>query len=186
MKFTDFKTTGSVCKKFNLKCKTENFVQEKAFILNEHSKSKLLKNFYRGGVFVSEYAICEMLISPLLVEIADENNLPIWSHCQFDVSEVDLSGVPDYLFGLSEEGGDEYKPPIICAGEAKKNDFRSSWGQVFAEMYAAQQLNKCEEIPIYGLVTTGDIWEFAILNGIHFTINKTKGPKIINLIVEVK
>ncbi len=53
----------------------------------------------------------------------------------------------------------------MCVGIAKLDNFFEGWGQVFSEMYAAQLENGNSEIPIYGLVTTGFDWRFAILEG---------------------
>ncbi len=172
MKFTDFKKRGEVFKKFNIKFKSENFIKRKSFIMNEIIQNKILKNFKRPGVFNSEASICEMIISQILVEVCDENDLPLWSHYYLESKEIDLSGIPDYLFALSEEGDDAYKKAIVCCGEAKKDDFEGAWGQVAAAMVAAQTENRNDDIPIYGLATNGKFWEFGVLKEKQFTLHE--------------
>ncbi len=181
MKFTDFTCRSDVFEKFDLQFKKENFIQEKEFNCREFSKEQILKNFNGAGVFNSEYATCEMIISPILIEAADVNNLPIWSHFKLSVPELDVSGEADYLFALEKVGGEKYKNPIVCIGEAKKENFTQGWGQVAAEMYVAQTLNKYTDIPIYGLVTTGKVWEFAVLKGNLFTLNSFDFTAPLNL-----
>ena len=43
------------------------------------------------------------------------------------------------------------------------------WAQTLAEMIACQKVNEPHTIPIYGIVTTGNVWEFACLDGNVFT-----------------
>ena len=56
------------------------------------------------------------------------------------------------------------------------------WGQVCAEMIAAQKLNGNENIPIYGLVSTGFVWQFAYLKGRKITVDTDllTAPKHLN------
>ncbi len=172
MKFTDFKNKTEVIKKFNLKFKIENFIQKKNFEIDERDTEKILRNFKRPGVFACEYSICEMIISPILSDVSYVADLPIWSHYYLENKELDLSGVPDYMFALSKEGGDMYKKPVVCLCEAKKEKFDEAWGEVVAAMVAAQKSNGHEEFPIYGLTTTGRFWEFAKLEGKLLTFNE--------------
>ncbi len=182
MNFTDFNNRTEVFKMFNLTFKQENFIEQLEFKMEPAIEKRLLKNYNTPSFFNSEYSICEMIISPILVEISDANDLPLWSHFPLKSEKADLSGTPDYLFALSEEGGELYKKPVVCLGEAKKENFTKGWAQVSAEMVAAQKLNGCEDIPIYGLVTTGVFWDFAVLEGNVFTISKFKYnvPKDLN------
>ncbi len=172
MKFTDFKKRGEVFKKFNIKFKIENFIERKPFVMNEVIQKKILKNLEKPRVFNSEYSICEMIISQIFEEVSEANDLPLWSHYYLESKEIDLSGIPDYLLALSEEGDEDYKKPIVCCVEAKKDDFQGGWGQASAAMVAAQTENKNNNIPIYGIVSTGKSWEFGILKEKEFTLHK--------------
>ena len=184
MNFTDFKNRSEVFEKFNLDFEETNFVKRKKIEIDERDKKKLLKNFKRPGAFSSEASICEMIISQILLVVCDENDLPLWSHCYLESKEIDLSGVPDYLLALSKTGNEVYKKPIVCCGEAKKDDFTGGWGQTSAAMVAAQTENGNKDIPIYGLVTTGELWKFAVLKGSKFiaheeSISATKDFQIL-------
>ncbi len=184
MKFTDFKNRSQVLKMFKLDFSKKNFVQKKKLDIDERDKKKLLKNFKRPGAFGTESSICEMIISKILLEVCDANDIPLWSHYYFESKEVDLSGYPDYLLALSEVGDEEYKKAIVCCIEAKKDDFEGGWGQASAAMVAAQTENGNKDIPIYGLVTTGELWKFAVLKGSKFiaheeSISATKDFQIL-------
>ncbi len=187
MKFTDFKNKTEVIKKFNLKFKIENFIQKKNFELDKRDEERILRNFELPGTFSCEYSICERILSPILLEVSYANKLPLWSHNYLESKEVDLSGVPDYLFALSEEGGDMYKKPVVCLGEAKKEKFDAAWGEIVAAMVAAQKSNGHEEFPIYGLVSTGRVWEFAKLEEKLLTFNKFEYtlPKEFNEVLDI-
>ncbi len=122
---------------------------------------------------LNEYVICERLISPIINLVANENDLPVWSHVPFEVDkERGLTGTPDYIFALAKRARMRFKPPIACLGEAKKDDFIQGWGQTSAEMVAAQIANKNTKIPIYGLVTNGILWQFGKLEENKFTIEE--------------
>ena len=63
--------------------------------------------------------------------------------------------------------------------EATKNDFEQGWRQCLAELVAAQKINDNEQIPVYGIVTDGNLWQFSKLfvqvftqNRENFTIDK--------------
>jgi len=61
--------------------------------------------------------------------------------------------------------------PIIVLVEAKRSDFEQGWGQCLAELVAAQKLNDDVELPVYGVVTNGELWKFGKLVGDVFTMN---------------
>jgi len=171
MKFTDFKTRTEVFEKFDIDFEILNFVKAKDFQIDEKDKKRLLKPFSKPRVFNSEYSICEMIISQILSEVSEANDLPLWSHYYLESKEIDLSGVPDYLFALEKRGGELYKKPIVCTAEAKKDKFQDAWGEISAAMVAAQTENGNDDIPIYGLVTTGINWQFAILKRKEFILH---------------
>ncbi len=57
--------------------------------------------------------------------------------------------------------------------EAKNENIKGGLAQCIAEMVAAQRFNQRENInlPIYGAVTTGMIWQFLLLEGDLVCIN---------------
>ncbi len=181
--FGSFESLSKVCEKFNCTIKEEPFVKTKEFEINDFFKKNLLEDFSDPKCFKNEYVICERIISPIISLLAKANNLPLWSHTHFDADINDdekLSGEPDYLFALPTfEGSEYFTAPVICLGEAKKDNFTKGWGQVGAEMIAAQEKNENKEIPVYGLVSTGRFWEFVKLQGNLFTkdTNSIAAPK---------
>ncbi len=174
MKFTEFKKIGDVVEKFNLDYKQEEFIKGKDIIIKPDIKEMILENLNSIGFNSNEYVKCEAVLFPILSTVSKVNNLPLWSHFYFESKEADLSGIPDYLFALGNRVGDDFKKPIVCLGAAKKDDFIGGWGQVAAEMVAAQTENKNPAIPIYGLVTNGYFWEFGKLEGNVFFYEKVQ------------
>ncbi len=175
MSYKSFKNISYVCEKFNIDYESKNFIQEKKIILNQYFLEKLNELLNDEGSFSSEAAISERILFPMIYEVAREYNLPVWSQLQFNVDKkLGLTGNPDYIIAPALRGKKGFKLPVVCLGEAKKKDFDEGWGQVGAEMYAAQIANKNNEIPIYGLVSDGQDWEFGKLENNKFTINKSK------------
>ncbi len=169
--FASFKKRSQVIDEYDLYFENKNFVKEKGVTVSAEFLERLNREFVKPGVFNSEYSICEAIIYPILSEVSAFNELIIWSHYKLEAPEVKLTGEPDYLFALSKRGDDDYDKAIVCVGEAKKDKFTDGWAQVSAEMVAAQKLNKNDDIPIYGIVTTGKLWEFAVLKGNIYTHN---------------
>jgi hypothetical protein len=57
--------------------------------------------------------------------------------------------------------------------EAKKDDFSGAWGQCLYEMYTIQQLNGKPDFPVYGITSSGLVWQFAKLEHNVFTEYET-------------
>ena len=114
---------------------------------------------------LSEASICENLIYPVLKETWKSflSDFFLWSHPTWYVDEV-LSGIPNYLFTQPTKFGKAVLgAPILIAVEAKKDNFQEGWGQCAAAMIAAQKLNAQPDLIIHGIVSNGEIWEFAYL-----------------------
>ncbi len=171
MAFTDFKTLTAVCRKFNYDVEYINFVKETDFLIDNFFLDYIKENLKDKSSFLNEYVICEDIIKPIIKVVARKNKLPIWSHIPLNVTE-ELSGIPDYIFAPAYPGNQEYKLPIACLGVAKKDKFAEGWGQTAAEMVAAQIANNNKDVPIYGLVTNGTVWEFGKLIGNMFSIEE--------------
>ncbi len=166
MAYTDFKSLKQVHEELGIKIKKTEFLQTKHFEINKFFLEQINRNFKDVGMFLSEVAICEGIISPILREVAYPNKLTIFSHTPLKVKGNDkLNGTPDYMAGVIGDDAMSIKNPVLCLGEAKKDDFVAGWGQVAAEMYAAQKKNRDDgfEIPIFGLVSNGEIWKFGKL-----------------------
>lgn len=174
--YSSFKSLTKVCERFGCIIKSENFVKEKEFICNNALKQNILEDFNDSKNFKNEYSICETVIRPILSLPSKANKLPLWSHSKLEViidENTQFSGEPDYLWGIpTVEGGDEFSNTVASLCEAKKDDFSRGWAQVGAEMVAAQIKNNNKEIPIFGLVTNGNLWQFGKLEGEVFIIDK--------------
>ncbi len=175
MSYKSFKNISEVCEKFNLKYEKKSFVKTKKFVINKYLYSMLDEFFIDNCSFASETSISERIIFPIIYAVSKHNELSVWSQLRFNVDKkLKLTGNPDYILAPALEGRKKYKFPVVCLGKAKKKDFDEGWGQVGAEMVAAQIANKNKKIPILGLVTDGIDWEFGKLIENKITINKSK------------
>ena len=126
-------------------------------------------------VFASEAARCEAIIFPVLKEVykAYAEDYALWIKKPISYDEI-LSGTPDYLISTrSELGIPVVGTPLIILVEAKQNDFDQGWGQCIAEIIAAQKINADTDLPVYGIVSDGTLWQFGQLVGDAFTRNRT-------------
>ena len=164
MSYGTLKTYEEVAIKFEIQLQEEIFIQQKELLLSKEIFNFIYKNLQLRRNYISESAICETMISPILNLVADANNLPVWSHVRFDVDEVDgLIGIPDFLIAPASPIGTTFTNPIICVAEAKKENFNEGWAQALSEMIAIQRFNKNEQLEVFAIVTTGSIWQFASL-----------------------
>ncbi len=182
--YSSYESIEEVCDIFGYICQSGEFVQEKEYKMNEYFESVLRIDFADMKNFVNEIVICEAILRPILSNVARANDLPLFSHVRFDYNkEMGLSGESDYLLAPARaKGSSRFTTPVVCLGEAKRDNFIKGWGQVSAEMIAAQKLNENEDVPIYGLVSTGKSWEFGYLKNKTFTIdtNSLIAPKHLN------
>ena len=81
----------------------------------------------------------------------------------------DLVGEPDFC--VTPNG---FKPqaPYCILVEAKQEDFNEGWGQALAVMKGSQIINEKQgkKMAVYGVVTTGDLWQFGKLQEEQFVI----------------
>lgn len=164
MSYGTLKTYEEVALKFEIQLEEQTFMQQKEIIIGKEMLNFIQNNLQRRRNYVSESAICETMISPILNLVANTHNLPVWSHMRFDVDETaGLIGIPDFLIAPASPIGTTFTSPVICVAEAKKENFNEGWAQALSEMIAAQRFNKEKSMDIFGVVTTGSIWQFAVL-----------------------
>jgi hypothetical protein len=167
MAFTSFGSLAEVIKKYELLYR-EDFcefsLQYKASIaLQEEISLNRSEIPYQN----SEIAIGETILFPVLkaVWLQFKDVLTLWSHATLEYND-ELVGYPDYLLASkSAQGKIIMGTPFLAVVEAKRDDFTAGWGQCGAEMYAIQQLNQKPEMEILGIVSNGDYWQFAFLQG---------------------
>ncbi|NJO15106.1 MAG: hypothetical protein HC877_04975 [Thioploca sp.] len=182
MAYGQFKTYEEVALKFGIKLIEQAFVEEQEIIIAPALVDFIKNNLKLRRNYVSENAICEMMIAPILGIISYHHDLPLWSHVRFDISaEEGLIGVPDFLVAPASPVGTIFVNPVICVAEVKKENFNEGWAQVLAEMIAAQRFNGDEQREIFGIVTTGNIWQFGKLQQKALTIDVVTYSALENL-----
>lgn len=102
----------------------------------------------------SEIAKREVMIAPVLQTVIQGVNATLDIEYPLDVDEK-LSGTIDYLLRSSQE---------LIVIEAKKGDLERGFNQLAAEMIAMDKYEEQSELGrIYGAITIGEVWRFAVL-----------------------
>ena len=100
----------------------------------------------------------ELLIDALLAEIVPlYAGLRVWKSEPLETET--LIGAADYLIAPFR---DYLSTPLLCAVEAKRDDFEAGETQCIAEMYACRQTNEASGLctAVYGIVSNGQGWVF--------------------------
>ena len=117
---------------------------------------------------ISEKARSEFIVVPILVASRDLSPIPlaIFSGQRFDVDPArGLVGECDFILATGPPVP-PLRAPVVTIVEAKKNDIEVGLGQCVAQMIAARLFNReagLESTPVYGCVTTGEVWQFLQL-----------------------
>ena len=175
MAFSDFKKVSEVQEKFRIKYTASDFFEVEAASPPEQFLQDFRFTLQHINVFSSEASRCEAIIFPVLREVykAYGDNYALWIREPIVYDET-LSGTPDYFIATkSELGMTVVGIPLIILVEAKKNDFEQGWGQCLAELVAAQKINDAPNVPVYGIVSDGERWQFGKLVDDGFTQNRT-------------
>ena len=173
MSFNKYKSIADVLQEFSLTYTERNFIEQTRIEIDPYFQNRLDFILTEGVVFNSEYAICESIIHPVLVEIWRQyaDRLLLWSHQPLNYDE-NLSGIPDYMVAQrSARGKIILDKPYLIIVEAKKDNFEEGWGQCLAELIAAQKLNGDQNNRLFGIVSNGKVWEFGLLRATEFTKN---------------
>ena len=173
MAFTDFKTIGEVQERFLVKYQAAHFIRVRPIVPSPELVAEIAFVDKYLDTRVSEFAIRESLIFPVLKEAYRKyaERFSLWSHRFIKYDEV-LVGTPDYFIAKrSDLGKTVLGKPLLLMVEAKKNNFDEGWAQCLAEMIAAQKLNT-QDLTIYGLVTDGQVWQFGKLAQDAYTYNE--------------
>jgi hypothetical protein len=177
-----FKQLGEVLDELDL----QHIIGEPFKITNvlqasNYFKSELKLTLEEVPYNISEFAICETLIYPTLREVWRNyrKTFNIWSRALVKLN-LKIKGYPDYLIAKrSPRSPIIFAQPYMAVVEAKLDDFEGAWGQCLFEMWTIQQLNPNRDMPVFGITTSGLIWQFGKLeNGLFiqyetlFTINE--------------
>ena len=99
-----------------------------------------------------------LLVDALLGEtVSAYSRLKVWKGEA--LISATLTGFADYLITPRYA---YLKTPLLCAAEAKKDDFEQGQAQCIAEMVACREKNQAEgyDIDLFGFVSNGQIWQF--------------------------
>jgi hypothetical protein len=120
----------------------------------------------------------EVLVAPLLFEVAIHCNVSLYSGNDFVVNRV-LSGTVDHLFCKAMPQEPVIRPPITAVVETKSLHLDRGITHCLVQMVAAQQLNSqlsTVSSTVYGVVTTGAIWRFLKLEETTVAIDLIEYP----------
>ena len=169
MCYSEFKTIAEVRDRFDLRVdESKNlFANIPPVEVREFLQQMLERNIPLANSINTEKARSELLIAPTLLEVRQiyKNEVGFFSGSEFNIdSELGLNGYCDFILTASREIY-EICRPVMTLVEAKNENIKGSLAQCMAEMIAAQKFNLRENLnlPIYGAVTTGTIWQFLIL-----------------------
>lgn len=152
--------------KLGITLETEAFLPEvEASIVPDWLHTYLEINRLSPAIAKSEKAVSEMLITPILSAIKDQNKEKVALFSGEPFAGGELSGFCDFIFAANPKA---YlpEPPILVLVEAKKQDIYGGIPQCVAEMYVAQMINKKANVKsdtVFGCVTTGTEWLFLKL-----------------------
>ncbi|MCE7986215.1 MAG: hypothetical protein DYG89_33990 [Caldilinea sp. CFX5] len=170
MAFSDFKTVAQVLRKYPLKLEQQRFLPDARLALPDWFVTNLNFALDRKGTYESEQFFRESFVYPYLqFTWQHHQQLQLWIN-QYISADETLFGEPDYLLSIWPQGVVDQlvNRPLLAVIEAKKQDFEAGWAQCLAAMLACQKINGQETVTIYGIVTTGLLWEFGRLEGKGF------------------
>lgn len=172
MAFSDFKNVEQVFQQYPLQFEQNSFLPNVSLELPEYLRTNIEFALSQKAADESEQFFRESLIFPILQEAWKRHpHLKLWVNRALQYDDR-LFGAPDYFVAANTQGEiiDRFvKKPLLAVAEAKRQDFELGWGQCLAEMIACQKLSNDERLTIYGIVTTGSIWEFGKLSEKVFT-----------------
>lgn len=173
MAFSDYKNIAQVQKEFGIKYQEESFIVAQAAPPSAHFQEEFEFTRENIDVYASEGSRTELIITPILREVYKKfhDKYSFWVQKYLAYNDK-LNGAPDYIIATrSALGKTVLESPLVVVVEAKKNDFEQGWGQCLAELVAAQKINSDADMPVFGIVTDGELWKFGKLEGDTFTSN---------------
>jgi len=189
MTFKDYTSTNKVKEYFpNIIVSKGKFIPENLtnFEIKPYLQEQIefgLKTYKPSEAYADKF-----LIAPILNYVLYKHQkLNLWTQTYIKADDK-LQGRPDYMISpLDNEQYEILTLPIMVMVEAKQENFTLGWGQCLAEMIACQKINKSDTIKIYGIVSTGQSWEFGILEQNKFirdmnTFSITNAQQTLNIL----
>ncbi len=164
--------------RFNLQIKNDKelFADVEGVAVSHWLKETLQQNYPLAIAIHTEKARSEMIVAPVLIEVRRQmnNQISLFSGVEFNVdAKLDLKGVCDFMYCLSPEQL-SITAPVVTIVEAKNDNLKNGIPQCIAEMEAARQFNikrRKELKEIFGIVTTGTLWQFLRLKDRHVEVD---------------
>lgn len=180
MSYSDFKTIGSAIDEFSLTVidRAHLFSGLDPIQPSARLRETLAETLDLASSISTEKARSELILSPIFLEVRRilNNQIGYFSGTTFNVDESrGLTGVCDFILSASPNQL-LITAPVITVVEAKDNDLRLGLGQCVAEMVAAQLFNerRGQVGAVYGVVTTGIIWQFMSLFKQSLKVDRTE------------
>ncbi len=129
--------------------------------------------------WLTEKARSEFVVAPMLLAVQElgETLVAIFSGEPLDVDpERGLNGECDFILAATERSP-VLRSPVVTVVEAKRDYIEGGLAQCIAQMLGAQLFNQRAgdgPDPVFGCVTTGEIWEFLRLEGASVTLDPTR------------
>lgn len=171
MSFESYKNLAEVLQTFEITSHADHWLVPELIEIRSIFQEELEFSLREFVYEESEYAVCETIVFPVLREVYryHKDHLMLWSHKSIYYDEQ-LCGIPDYLITRRSPLGKQiFGQPYLVTVEAKKDDFIKGWGQCLAEMIGIQKLNQNPQQTVFGIVTNGQLWQFAKLVDHNFT-----------------
>ena len=175
MLYKNYKRVDEVLGEFDISYAEHSFIQMMETPVSENFEAEIKLTLSESVYKNSEAAIGETLIYPTLREVWKlyKKDLLLWSHQPLSYGDNRFV-VPDYLIAKRSPMGNIFleKPRLVIIG-VKHESFEEAWIDCISDMMAARRANqtpKNEEnlAPVFGIVSNGIIWEFAILDTNYF------------------
>lgn len=175
MPYTNYKRVDEVLGEFDISYSEQNFIQMMEIPVLEYFEAEIKLTLSESVYKNSESALCESLIYPTLREVWKlyKKDLLLWSHQPLNYGDNRFV-VPDYLIAKRSSMGNIFleRPSLIIIG-VKHESFEEAWIDCISNMMAARRANQMSKneanfAPIFGIVSNGVIWEFAILDTNYF------------------
>ena len=123
---------------------------------SDHSQEALrrLDAFDTVGTEAAKLLLVDALLAEIIPNYA---KLKIWKGEALE--SATLTGFADYLITPSYA---YMKTPLLCAAEAKRDDFTKGRAQCLAELVACREKNQAEgyDLDLFGFVSNGRRWLF--------------------------
>jgi hypothetical protein len=189
MAYSDF-TLDQVVDRFGLEVKVERLAEN---LQSVEAPAWLVPQLSRGKAWplVSEKARSETIVVPVLQAVQElvGFDCSVYSGTSLNVdSTLGLAGGCDFIVARTRPLP-IVRAPLLMIVEAKRGDLVLALGPCAAQVYAARRFNQTHgfpDRPMFGCVTTGELWQFLRLEGNTLEIDRQPLPlELLNRLLGV-